>query len=153
MQDTPMNWDYPAPFTLGFSVQTEHIDFIGHVNNAVYVGWCQNAGWQHSLQLGLGLEEYKKLDAAMVIRHANYDYTLSAYAGEECVMATWLTANDHKLTMERRFQLQRLSDNKTLLRGYWQLVCVRMSNGKPRRMPAEFDERYGGAVIPPLADD
>jgi acyl-CoA thioester hydrolase len=153
MQDTTLNWDFPAPFTLGFSVQAEHIDFIGHVNNAVYVSWCQNAGWQHSLQLGLGLEEYRTLDAAMVIRRANYDYILSAYAGQECVMATWLTANDHKLTMERRFQLQRRSDGKTLLRGYWQLVCVRMSNGKPRRMPAEFDEAYGAAVIPPRADN
>ena len=83
----------------------------------------------------------------MIIRRANYDYILSAYTGEECIMGTWLTANDHKLTMERQFQLLRKSDGKTLLRGHWQLVSIRMSNGKPRRMPTEFDERYGAAVI------
>lgn len=147
MQEIPLIWDQAAPFTMEFSVQAEHIDFIGHVNNAVYVSWCQQAGWEHSLKLGLGFAEYQNLDAAMIIRRANYDYILSAYAGEECVMGTWLTANDHKLTMERCFQLLRKSDGKTLLRGHWQLVCIRMSNGKPRRMPIEFDERYGVAVI------
>jgi acyl-CoA thioester hydrolase len=147
MQDKPLTWDYPNPFTQAFSVQAEHIDFIGHVNNAVYVSWCQQAGWEHSLSLGLGFAEYQALDAAMIIRRANYDYILSAYTGEECIMGTWLTANDHKLTMERQFQLLRKADGKTLLRGHWQLVSIRMSNGKPRRMPSEFDERYGAVVI------
>ncbi|MEX1670110.1 acyl-CoA thioesterase [Zhongshania guokunii] len=141
------DWDYPSPFTLDFSVDASHIDGIGHVNNAVYVDWCQQAGWGHSLALGLNLDNYRDLDAAMVIRRADYDYILSAYAGEECVMGTWLTGNDGKLTMERHFQLLRKADGKSLLRGNWQLVCIRMSNGKPRRMPPEFNSRYGDAVI------
>ena len=141
------NWDRPTPFTLDFSVDSSHIDGIGHVNNAVYVDWCQQAGWSHSLALGLNLEDYRRLDAAMVIRRANYDYILSAYAGQECVMGTWLTASDGKLIMERQFQLQRKIDGKTLLRATWQLVSVRMSNGKPRRMPPEFIQGYGQAVV------
>jgi acyl-CoA thioester hydrolase len=141
------NWDRPTPFTLDFSVDSSHIDGIGHVNNAVYVDWCQQAGWSHSLALGLNLEDYRRLDAAMVIRRADYDYILSAYAGQECVMGTWLTASDGKLIMERQFQLQRKIDGKTLLRATWQLVSVRMSNGKPRRMPPEFVQGYGQAVI------
>lgn len=141
------NWDRPTPFTLDFSVDSSHIDGIGHVNNAVYVDWCQQAGWSHSLALGLNLEDYRRLDAAMVIRRADYDYILSAYAGQECVMGTWLTASDDKLIMERQFQLQRKIDGKTLLRATWQLVSVRMSNGKPRRMPPEFVQGYGQAVI------
>ncbi|WP_269619854.1 acyl-CoA thioesterase [Zhongshania sp. BJYM1] len=147
MHHASLTWDLALPFTVDFSVKAEHIDFIGHVNNAVYVDWCQQAGWQHSLKLGLGFDEYKRLDAAMVIRRADYDYVLSAYVGEECIMGTWLTANDHKLTMERQFQLLRKSDGKTLLRGHWQLVCIRMSSGRPRRMPIEFDEGYGAAVV------
>jgi acyl-CoA thioester hydrolase len=62
-------------------------------------------------------------------------------------MGTWLTASDGKLIMERQFQLQRKIDGKTLLRATWQLVSVRMSNGKPRRMPPEFIHRYGQAVV------
>jgi acyl-CoA thioester hydrolase len=140
-------FEKPSPFTVNFRVEDNHIDGIGHVNNAVYVDWCQQVGWNHSLVLGLDLADYRQLDAAMVIRRANYDYIHSAYVGEECVMATWLTASDGKLKMEREFQLLRKTDGKTLLRAHWQLVCIRMSNGKPRRMPAEFLSRYGDAVI------
>lgn len=140
-------FEKPLPFTLDFDVDNSHIDGIGHVNNAIYVDWCQKSGWAHSLALGLDLSHYQELDAAMVIRRANYDYIQSAYIGDACVMATWLTNSDGKLIMEREFQLVRKVDGKTLLRAHWQLVCIRMSNGKPRRMPPEFIKRYGDAVI------
>ncbi|MFT5889850.1 MAG: acyl-CoA thioester hydrolase [Zhongshania sp.] len=144
-----MQWDEKHPFTLDFSVSNQHIDGIGHVNNTVYVDWCQQVGWAHSLALGLNLEDYRNLDAAMVIRRANYDYIISAYVDDECIMGTWLTASDNKLIMERCFQLQRKSDGKTLLRAHWQLVSIRMTTGKPRRMPQEFIDHYGSAVVVP----
>ncbi len=141
-------YDYPNPFLLNIEIQQQHIDGLGHVNNAVYVNWCQEAGWAHSIELGLGLESYRQLDAAMVIRHAEYDYCNAGYLDEQCVLATWLTGSDNRLSMERKFQLLR-TDGCTLFRATWQLVCVRMSNGKPKRMPKEFIELYGAAVISP----
>ena len=149
MTATTIDWDYPDPFTLTICVEDQHIDGLGHANNAAYVIWCQDAGWQHSQQLGLDLNAYCELDAAMAIRHAEYDYAGAAYAGERCVMATWLTGNDGRLTMERRFQLVREEDGKTLLRARWQVVCIRKSSGRPLRMPQAFLDRYGAAVINP----
>lgn len=142
-----ITWDYPTPFTINLHVEDHHIDGLGHANNAAYVIWCQDAGWQHSQQLGLDLKSYCELDAAMAIRHAEYDYAGAAYKGDHCTMATWLTGNDGRLTMERRFQLVRNQDGRTLLRARWEVVCIRKSNGRPRRMPTEFLERYGAAVI------
>jgi acyl-CoA thioester hydrolase len=49
--------------------------------------------------------------------------------------------------MERRFQLVRASDGATVLRGRWELVCIDISGGRPRRMPAEFLEAYMPQVI------
>lgn len=144
---TLQDWDYPSPFVYPVAIQQEHIDGLGHVNNAVYVNWCQDAGWAHSLALGLNLDDYRELDAAMVIRRADYDYIGAAFLGQRCEIGTWLTGNDQRLSMERRFQLRRLDDGQTLLRARWQLVCIRLSNGKPRRMPEAFLTQYGGAVI------
>lgn len=53
-----------------------------------------------------------------------------------------VVASDGKLTMERRFQLIRNSDQATLLRGRWDLVCIELGSGKPRRMPEEFCRIY-----------
>lgn len=145
MQD--FSWDYPDPFVIDVVAEEAHIDGLQHVNNAVYVTWCQDAGWQHSISLGLGIEEYQQLDRAMAIRHSEYDYAVSAYLHDEIAVATWLTASDGRLLMERRFQLVRKSDGATLLRGRWDLACIQISSGRPKRMPPEFREGYGPAVI------
>lgn len=147
MLDGKLNWDYEKPFLMDFVAREEHIDGLNHVNNGVYVNWCQDVGWAHSVSLGLDMTSYHELDRAMVIRHSEYDYKAAAYLGEPLRAATWLTGNDGRLAMERRFQLVRVSDGATLLRARWQLVCIEISSGRPRRMPEVFNRQYGVAVI------
>jgi acyl-CoA thioester hydrolase len=60
-----------------------------------------------------------------------------------------MLAGSGKLTMERRFQLVRDRDQVTVLRGRWDLVCIELSSGLPRRMPAEFCDVYLSAVVAP----
>ena len=148
-----MTWDHPRPHTLPVLPQPEDIDGLNHTNNAVYVRWCEKIAWSHSQSLGLTLADYQRLDRAMVIRRGEYDYLLPTSAGETLTLATWLTASDGKLSMERRFQLVRDSDGTTLLRGRWDLVCIELSTGRPRRMPLEFCAAYLPAVVPaPLTE-
>ncbi len=140
-------WDRPGPFTLALAPQPAHIDGLGHTNNAVYVQWCEQVAWAHSDALGLTLADYQRLDRAMAIREGHYDYLLPSFEGEALLLGTWLTASDGKLSMERRFQLRRVSDGATLLRGRWALVCIEISSGRPKRMPAEFLAIYEVAVV------
>ena len=62
-------------------------------------------------------------------------------------MGTWLTACDNKLRLTRRFQIINANTRQTVLRGYWHLICMKLSSGKPVRLPDRFIEIYGGAVI------
>lgn len=137
-----MGWDYPQPFLLPVVPQAADIDGLNHTNNAVYVRWCEQAGWAHSERLGLTLDDYRRLDRAMAIRRGEYDYLLPTFEGEALTLATWLCNGDGKLAMERRFQLVRDSDGATVLRGRWDLVCIEMSSGRARRMPQEFVDAY-----------
>ncbi|MHA4870580.1 acyl-CoA thioesterase [Duganella sp. PWIR1] len=141
------NWDHPQPYTLELSPAVADIDGLDHTNNAVYVQWCEKAGWAHSEALGMSLADYRRLDRAMAIRRSEYDYILPTSAGEQLVLGTWLYATDGKLNMERRFQLLRASDGATVLRGRWELVCIDISSGRARRMPPEFCAAYLPAVI------
>ena len=142
-----MTWDYPAPFTQPAVPLASDIDGLQHTNNAVYVQWCERIGWAHSQALGLSLLDYQRLDRAMAIRRGEYDYLLPTVLGDELTLATWLTASDGKLTMERRFQLIRHRDQATVLRGRWDLVCIELSSGRPRRMPPEFCAVYLAALV------
>ena len=137
-----MSWDFPDPFVLSVSPQPEDIDGLDHTNNAIYVKWCERAGWAHSEALGLAMADYQRLDRAMAIRRGEYEYLLPSFLGEQLMLGTWLVGGDGRLTMQRRFQLIRKSDGMTLMRGVWDLVCIEISSGKPRRMPPEFVAAY-----------
>ena len=104
-------------------------------------------GWAHSESLGLSLANHHQFDRAMAIRRGEYDYLLPTKISEPLTLATWLTCRDGKLMMRRRFQLIRNSDGMTVLRGRWDLVCIEIASGRPRRMPREFSEIYLPAVV------
>ena len=142
-----MQWDFPHPFTLPVTPCAQDIDGLNHTNNAVYVQWCEKVGWAHSEALGLGMADYLRLDRAMAIRKAEYDYVLPSLQDEALTLGTWITASDGKLTMERRFQIVRNSDQATILRGRWDLVCIEVGSGKPRRLPPEFCQVYLPALV------
>jgi acyl-CoA thioester hydrolase len=127
-------------------VRAEHVDGLHHANNAEYVRWCESAGWAHSVALGLDVTHYQALDRGMAIRHGEYDYILAAKEGDELLFGTWLTQVDGRLNMTRRFQVFRAQDQALILRAQWQLVCIELSSGRPKRMPKEFVEIYTPAV-------
>lgn len=137
-----MTWDHPNPFTLPLAATADDIDGLDHANNGTYVRWCEQIAWAHSGMLGLGVADYRRLDRAMAIRRAEYDYLLPARLDERLTLATWIFAGDGKLTLERRFQLVRDSDKATVLRGRWELVCIEIGTGRARRMPPEFIQAY-----------
>jgi acyl-CoA thioester hydrolase len=140
-------WDEPAPFTVKTSVRPEDIDGLNHTNNTVYVKWCEQVAWAHSVSLGLDLDSYRAVNRAMAITHSEYDYLQASREGEAVVVATWITEWDKKLTMHRRFQVIRPADGFTLLRASMRFACIDLTSGRPRRMPKEFIEGYGPAVL------
>ncbi|MDH1010507.1 acyl-CoA thioesterase [Pseudomonas nicosulfuronedens] len=146
-----MSWQLPDPFVIDIEVKSEDIDGLGHANNAVYVSWLERCAWRHSQSLGLDLAEYRRLDRAMAVVRHEVDYLAAAYEGEQLQLATWIVQSDQRLKMTRHFQLVRPADALTLLRAQTTFVCIELSSGRPKRMPVEFIEGYGRALLSPEA--
>ncbi len=146
MEISDADWDHADPFFLDRLVSENDVDELLHTNNTVYVHWCQEAAWAHSKQLGLDIERYKELDRAMAITYSEYRYLRASNVGDKIKIGTWIVSWDRKLTMKREFQIIR-EDGATLLRGAMHFACIEISSGKPRRLPKEFIEGYGPAVI------
>lgn len=144
-----MSWDREQPFVIDIEVTAEHIDGLGHANNAVYVTWLERCAWEHSQSLGLGLDDYRRLDRAMAVLRHEIDYLASAYSGDRLRMGTWIVESDQRLKMNRAFQLVREADGATLVRAMTTFVCIELSSGRPKRMPPEFIDGYGKALVQP----
>jgi acyl-CoA thioester hydrolase len=144
--DHLIKWDYPNPFTIERCVTKEHIDRLGHTNNAVYVRWIEEVSWAHSEAIGIGIEVFQKLKKTMAVRKHSLEYLGSSYLGDIVQISNWITENNGKLRIQRTYQICRVSDGVTLLRGYTDFVCIDLTTGKPCRMPPEFIKNY--TVIP-----
>ncbi|MBK3866601.1 acyl-CoA thioesterase [Pseudomonas stutzeri] len=145
-----MSRDQAQAFIIDLQVQPEHIDALGHANNAAYVTWLEQCAWQHSQSLGLGIGDYHRLDRAMAVLRHEIDYLAAAYEGDQLQLGTWICESDRRLKMKRTFQLIRPADGATLLRAQTTFVCIELSSGKPKRMPPEFVDGYGKALVQPL---
>jgi len=140
-------WDHPNPHILNTQVTASDIDGLNHTNNAVYVQWCEQSAWSHSSALGLDLQRYRDLDRAMAVIHSEYNYLAASREGEQIAVGTWIVDWDRKLSMTRHFQVIRVQDGITLLRGIVRFVCIELSTGKPRRLPREFISGYGPVIL------
>lgn len=138
----PSGWDLPNPYIFRMVVPTAAIDVMGHANNVEYLRWLENVAWDHTQSVGLGWEKYQQLNRGMVARQTELEYLAPAFAEDELEVATWVVANDNRISMVRRYQIRRPADGVTLLRGRTRWVCVAIDSGKPRRMPPEFIEGY-----------
>ena len=142
-----MDWDLEAPYIIDVRVTAEDVDALGHANNVSYVRWLERCAWQHSESLGLSMTEYRELDRAMVVFRHEIDYLAAAYQEEVLAVGTWIVESDDRLRLVRQFQIIRPADGCTLLRARSTYVCMALSSGKARRMPAAFVEHYGGVMI------
>lgn len=123
-------------------VVAPHVDGLGHVNNVQYLTWVEQVAWAHSEQLGLGLAEYQRLDAAMVAREHQLLYKAACFVGQQLILRTWLGQRD-ALNLCRHYQFIRLQDQQVVFEGQTHWVCIRLSTGRPQRMPPAFRQAYG----------
>ncbi len=142
MTDALPDWDFPNPHLIAITPQTEDVDGFGHVNNLNYVRWCVDCAWDHSQKLGFSFDDYKRIGRGMVVHRHEFDYVGQALEGEALQVATWVLKNDGRVRMTRGYQIRRVSDGATLLRGRTSFVCVDMETLKPARMPKAFAEGY-----------
>jgi acyl-CoA thioester hydrolase len=135
-------YDLPAPHLIEVTVGPGDIDAYNHVNNAVYVTWCDRSAWEHSAALGLPLSRCIEMDRGMAVVRTLIAYLRPALLDDRVQVATWLLPAESRLCVRRRFHLQRVADNATLARAEVQYACIELSSGRPVRWPAEFRERY-----------
>ncbi|MBE1287370.1 MAG: acyl-CoA thioesterase [Alteromonadaceae bacterium] len=132
------------PYTCLWQPAENDIDHYGHVNNTSYVKQLEVTAWAHSNHLGLDIAQYRELDAGMVIAHHTIDYLLPVHCGETIECRTAIIACDNKLRLSRGFEFYNQSQQRVLT-ARTDFVCITLSTGKPRRMPARFAECYGRA--------
>ena len=144
-----LNWDYPDPYIIEHTATDDEADGYGHINNSVYLQWLDQCVWAHCDAVNMTPSFCRQLNRGFAAIRHEIDYITSAYPGNRVAVANWVTLNDERLRAERRFQIIRVDDARTLLRARSYYVCTDLTTGRPSRMPEEF--KAGFNLLPSVA--
>ncbi len=137
-----LSWDRTNPFVIDVLAQAGHVDGYGHVSTHNYVAWMIECAFAHSTALGLPESKCREISRGMAAVHLDLDLLGSAYEGDALKVATWIIKSDGKLRLGRHCQIIQPGNGKTLARADIDFVCTNLDNGRPTRMPTEFQQTY-----------
>ncbi|WP_297090966.1 thioesterase family protein [uncultured Draconibacterium sp.] len=73
-------------------IYTYHIDFVGHVNNIIYVQWLENARVKLIEAMGLSIDELAAEDDILpIITETNIQYKKPFFLSNEVHVEVWVS--------------------------------------------------------------
>jgi len=122
------------PFTTQIRVRHYEMDALGHVNNAVYQHYLEDAAIEHLEHLGFSLDRYRELGGVFVMRRIEIDYLRSAAAGDRLEISTWIEQMRGPRAV-RRYEIRLAGSGEILLKAEALWVWVEVTTMRPRAIP------------------
>jgi acyl-CoA thioester hydrolase len=142
-----------------FRVRFSEVDPLGHVNNAIYLTYLEQAAIDHAAAAGFDVERLRALGGVFIARRHEIDYLRPAVDGDWLRVTTW-PVDLHGARAERAYEIARLTTadlgggwpvdglhataaapragGEVLVRARTEWAYVDASSGRPRRIPAEL---------------
>ncbi len=120
-------------FAMTFTAKAEHIDEMGHVNNAVWVGWMEDVAtshWKHD-----GRPEDVAAYAWVVTRH-EIDYRGNVREGDVVEAVTEIREGPSGARFDRHITFSDAS-GKAIVKAKTTWAMVDRASGRLMRVPAE----------------
>jgi acyl-CoA thioester hydrolase len=118
---------------MAFTAAPEHIDQLGHVNNAVWVQWMEQiavAHWE-----AVADPAHKDAYYWVVVRH-EIDYLRAAYEGDRIAGRTWVGEAPRGAKFDRHLEFTG-GDGKLCVRARTTWAVIDKAAGRPIRVPPE----------------
>ena len=122
-----------AVFELEFIASAEHIDELGHVNNAVWVQWIQKVAVAH--WEAVADSAHRDSYIWVVTRH-EIDYLRPAFEGDHITARTWVGEAPKGARFDRFVEFTG-PDGKPCVRAKTGWAIVDRVSGRPLRVPPE----------------
>ena len=120
-------------FELTFTAGPEHIDELGHVNNAVWVQWIQQVAVAH--WEAVAGAAHKDAYYWVVVRH-EIDYLRAAHVGDRVTTRTWVGDAPKGARFDRFVEFTG-ADGKICVRSKTDWAIIDKALGRPIRVPPE----------------
>jgi acyl-CoA thioester hydrolase len=128
-------------FTTQLRVRYHEMDALGHVNNAVYQHYLEQAAIEHTEHLGCDRKRYEELGGIFVMRRIEIEYLRPAVAGDTLEITTWLQQVRGPRAV-RRYEIRKKGEEQLLVTAEALWVWVDAKAMRPRAIPREIVEAF-----------
>lgn len=127
-------------YSLTFTAGPEHIDVMGHVNNAVWVQWMEvmaTAHWE-----AVAAPEHVARYAWVVVRH-EIDYRGNIREGDSVTAETFIPEGPNGAKFDRHIEFKDAA-GKVVVRAKTTWAMIEIASGRLMRVPAEVAAPFVG---------
>lgn len=122
-------------------VRSYELDSFGHVNNAVYLQYCEGARNDYLRQRGIEFADFKRWKIGPVLYHASIDYKRQARADDRLLIKGILSFQGRtRFTIEH--EMIRSSDDELVCSALLNFAFVDLTTQKPCRVPQPFRDAF-----------
>lgn len=153
---------FRSAFLLTVRVRFHEIDPLGHVNNAVYLNYLEEAAIDHATAAGWPATRLREHGGVFIARRHEIDYLRPANEGDLLQVRTWPEAMSGARAL-RAYEIVRLDRtpgawqvnglvdaadldpaprDALLVRARTEWAFVDVTTGRPRRIPAELRDDF-----------
>jgi acyl-CoA thioester hydrolase len=164
--EAEVDWAAQPQFEIAMQARFHEADLLGHVNNAVYLHYMEQAAIEHATYLGLTVEASRAFGGVFVARRHEIEFLRAAYPGDVVRVQTWLL-EPRGARVTRCYQIYRagdpagepftgrvprreplLSPQEVLVRAFTEWVFM-SGDGRPRRIPEGIQALFAQADVIP----
>lgn len=127
----------PGAYTMRRAVEWRDLDPAGHVNNANYMAYCEDAGVHVAAAFGWTMARMMEAGFGIVARHYRLEYKQPALVGDTLEITTYI-AEFGRTSAVRCYEITRAADGTLLARARARWVWVDLKTGRPMRIPPAF---------------
>ena len=121
-------------YVLHLRVRHYETDALGHVNNAVYLNYLEQAAIEHAAAMGFGQARLAELGGFFVVRRHEIDYLGGAVAGDDLAITTWPETLSGPRAV-RCYEIRNAASAKRIVAARTLWVWIDRLTGRPRPMP------------------
>lgn len=136
----------PNVFTTRHRVAWGEIDSAGHVNNAAYLSYADDAGVQVGAAFGWTMARMISAGFGIVARRIRIEYSQSALLDDELDIQTWVS-DVRRASAIRHYRITRVRDGALVARIRSLYAWVDLSAGRPVRIPPDFLADFGPNIV------
>ncbi len=126
-----------------FVIREYECDSYGHLNNANYLRYMQEAAFEASAAVGYSKARYEQLGRLWLARETEIEYLQPLYAGDMLEITTWV-ADFRQVRSLRRYEFRRAGEDALVAQASTDWVFMDRASGQVVPVPPEVAAAYSG---------